>query len=200
MSIENTSQRDPIVHLTGALGGTDEYITGMEAAGQRQLVASTKLPAKASGFNTSYGEDGWAEFEALGFRKGEPVEGDPLFVEATLPEGWSKQAGHGSMGSYVVDERGVRRVSVFYKAAFYDRRADMHLINVGWNLATEVLYGDGTAALPEQWDVLDAVERAEFERALEHAIQDSKEHPTIYREQGIRAKTVMDLIAKAAKR
>lgn len=199
MSITNTSKQDPIVHLAGSMGaGPSGYIEGQEAAGQRELVNSTKLPAIARG--RDYGVDGWPEFEALGFRKGEPVPGDPLFVEATLPDGWRKEAGEHSMGSHIVDERGVRRVSVFYKAAFYDRRADMSLLNVGSNLATQVLYGDEPAALPEQWDVLTDAERTDFGEALLYALHEAEEYPTIYREQGIRAKAVQELIAKAVER
>lgn len=199
MSITNTSKQDPMVHLAGSMAaGTDGYIGGQEAAGQRELVESTKLPAKAHG--ADYGTDGWPEFEALGFRKGDPVPGDPLFVEATLPEGWRKEAGQHSMGSHIVDERGVRRVSVFYKAAFYDRRADMSLLNVGSSVATDVLYGEEPAALPEQWDLLTEAERADFKSSLEGTIKQGKEHPTIYGETAARALTVMELIAKAAKR
>lgn len=103
---EDTSQRDPLLHVLGAMGdGTSSYIEGMEAAGQRQLVASTVLPIEGS------------EHQALidlGFEFGDPV--DDLFREATLPEGWSKQGSDHDMWSYIVDADGQRRVSVFYKA------------------------------------------------------------------------------------
>jgi len=68
--IENTAERDPLLHLMGALGDSDSYITGMEAAGQSQLVNSTMLPTKmnsgsdddlrALGF-----DDEWASAEAV---------------------------------------------------------------------------------------------------------------------------------------
>lgn len=101
-----------------------KMITDMEKSGQRQLVASHQLPAKVQSPHTD------ADFEALGFTFGPPVDGDPLFRAATLPQGWSKQASDHDMWSYVVDERGRRRVAVFYKAAFYDRRAFMGLESV----------------------------------------------------------------------
>jgi hypothetical protein len=42
---EDTSKRDPHLNALGILGdGQDKYITDMEAAGQRQLVASSVLP------------------------------------------------------------------------------------------------------------------------------------------------------------
>ena len=64
-----------------------------------------------------------AVFEKMGIVFGEPV--DDLFVRATLPEGWKKKPTDHSMWSKVVDERGRERISVFYKAAFYDRSAHM---------------------------------------------------------------------------
>lgn len=66
-----------------------------------------------------------AELEALGFVFGEPI--DDLFVSVTFPAGWSKKATDHSMWSDLLDDQGRKRGSIFYKAAFYDRRAFMHL-------------------------------------------------------------------------
>src|SRR5206468_1980936 len=107
------------------------YITGMESAGQRQLVDSASLPTDTKG------RDG--DFAALGFVFGEPDETDPMFRPATLPEGWHKEGSDHAMWSRVVDERGLRRVAVFYKAAFYDRSASMHLVRVGMEVANEAI-------------------------------------------------------------
>lgn len=120
MNVENTSQRDPLLHYVGMLDDTERYITGMEAAGQRQLVNSSVLPASTP-------NDSREAFEALGFVFGAPVSGDPLFVEATLPAGWEKRGSDHDMWSYIYDADGNQRVAVFYKAAFYDRKADMYL-------------------------------------------------------------------------
>jgi hypothetical protein len=92
-------------------------IEAQEAAGQAMLVASQQLP--------NPGRDR-PLFEKLGFVFGDPV--DELFVTAQLPPGWTKKASEHAMNSYVLDEKGRMRVNVFYKAAFYDRRADMSLI------------------------------------------------------------------------
>lgn len=72
--IENTSNRDPLLNLIGLTDGlrhddSDAYITGMEAAGQRQLVNSEQMPI----------EGPWDQLEALGFTKGDPVPGDASF-------------------------------------------------------------------------------------------------------------------------
>lgn len=122
MTIENTTKRDPLLHLLGAMSdGTSGYIEGMEAQGQRQFVASSVIPSQCDE----------AALTALGFVLGDPVSGDPLFRECTLPAGWSKRATDHSMGSEIADELGRTRVSVFYKAASYDRKAFATVIELG---------------------------------------------------------------------
>ncbi|MFF3928610.1 hypothetical protein [Streptomyces hirsutus] len=125
MSIENT--QDPSsIHATTLLalatGDTNAIIESQERAGQAQLVHSDQLPTEIQAYCGST-----AELEALGFSFGEPTDRDPLFRPATLPEGWKREASDHDMWSYLVDELGRRRVAVFYKAAFYDRRAFMRL-------------------------------------------------------------------------
>ena len=93
-----------------------------------------------------------------------------MFTEATLPTGWKREPSEHPMWSYIVDERGIRRVSVFYKAAFYDRSAHASIVNVASSLVTDLLYGDGPAALPEQWDALTDEERANYIGQLEGSI------------------------------
>lgn len=115
--IENTSQRDSMLHLLGAMSdGPSRYIEDMEADGQRQIVNSDRLP-------TQINRGGVADFEALGFVFGDADRSDPMFREATLPAGWKREGSDHSMWSYIIDEQGRRRVSIFYKAAFYDRSA-----------------------------------------------------------------------------
>ena len=43
-----------------------------------------------------------------------------------LPAGWKKQATDHSMWSKLLDESGAVVASIFYKAAFYDRIAEMN--------------------------------------------------------------------------
>lgn len=115
--IEDTSKSNPLLHLLGLMGkGSSDYITGMEAQGQRQLVESEQLPIDTGGDEM---------YEALGFTFGDAT--DELFRFATMPAGWSKHATDHAMWSKITDERGRERASVFYKAAFYDRRAFMRL-------------------------------------------------------------------------
>ncbi len=116
--IENTPRRDPLLHFAMSMDSPDRYITDMEADGQRQLVNSDLLPTDVRNHPA---------FEALGFVFGDVVADDPLFRHATLPAGWKREGSDHAMWSYLVDETGSRRVAIFYKAAFYDRRAFMQL-------------------------------------------------------------------------
>lgn len=111
---------DATTLLVLATGDSNAVIEGQERAGQAQLVHSDRLP-------THLDDSDQAVFEALGFTFGEPDPSDSLFRPATLPEGWKREAADHAMWSYIVDELGRRRVAIFYKAAFYDRRAFMRL-------------------------------------------------------------------------
>jgi hypothetical protein len=103
--------QDPMRALVTGLPGEIER---MEARGQREFTEADVLPV-----------DGLDEerLTALGFRLGDVVPGDPLFRYAEMPPGWRKVATGHSMWSNIVDEQGLTRIEVFYKAAYYDRRA-----------------------------------------------------------------------------
>ena len=144
--IRNTTEdfRGPgaLIGLGLGMGGSDALtaiVTDQESAGQRQLVNSDRLPTDGS-------ED--PEFLALGFTFGPVDARDPLFRPATLPPGWKREAADHAMHSHLVDELGRKRVAIFYKAAFYDRRADMRLVGHAaylrgclWDKTTPVLDG-----------------------------------------------------------
>lgn len=182
---ENTRDVPAELHLLGMIGNQSGYIEEMERDGQRQLVNSTSLPADGP----------WDELTALGFTKGEPV--DDLFVNATLPQGWIKEGSDHAMWSYLCDERGIQRVGVFYKAAFYDRKAHMSLQNVGYSASTESLYGD-TAALPAKWTLFTADERASFVAGLDGMDENIREAPSIYGKYSDRLAAVRVLVEAAS--
>jgi hypothetical protein len=171
VGIDNTTERmkdtaEQLLFLGEGMvtGSASSFIERQEAAGQRQLVSSELLPA-------DHGDD--APWLALGFTFGEPVPGDPLFVKATLPSGWEKRATDHSMGSVVVDTLGRERVSIFYKAAYYDRRASMHLTGLHWYVTCYVEY-DGPLVLSGDWATRDAVletMRAQREENLREAAE-----------------------------
>lgn len=101
-----------------AAAATPGGIEAQEKAGQKALVASADMPKIMRPSREA--------FEKSGFTFGEDV--DELFVDATLPAGWKREASDHAMHSYILDEQGRKRVGVFYKAAFYDRRADARLM------------------------------------------------------------------------
>ena len=168
MTPENTTRRDPSNHLLGAMAeGTSDYITGMEADGQRQLVGSTSLPTKTNGTDDA--------FRKLGFTFGEPDPSDPLFRPATLPDGWRKERTDHSMWSKIVDRHGRERVSIFYKAAFYDRGAFMRLTTV-YGYAAELAYNGGEPIF-DDWCTRD-----EFTTALAAVREEKTEYREMYAE------------------
>lgn len=94
-------------------------IEAQEARKQRELVQSEQLPIKLGSPQVM--------FDKLGFKFGRTL--DKMLQEGTLPEGWKKvrDPGH-SMYSYVLDQKGRRRWTIFFKGAFYDYEA------FGWGL------------------------------------------------------------------
>lgn len=101
------------------VAATPGGIEAQEAAGQAMLCASAQIPKEIRGATRE-------QLEALGFKFGADV--DELFVTCTLPLGWKKQATDHSMHSDLLDDKGRQRAGIFYKAAFYDRKADMHMV------------------------------------------------------------------------
>jgi hypothetical protein len=122
-------------------------IEEMERQGQAQLVTSDRLPTDV--------KDRPA-FEALGFTFGEPDRDDPMFMPATLPEGWKREGSSHAMWSYIADEHGRHRVAIFYKAAFYDRSAFMRLQSLGWYVTEHVEYGK-PIIFDDKWATREAV-------------------------------------------
>lgn len=159
MTIENTqdpNSMDLTAMLLLATGDTDTVIRNQEHAGQRQLVHSTFLPTELRSPRE--------EFEALGFTFGEPDPHDPLFTPTTLPDGWKKEGSDHDMWSYVVDQHGRRRVGVFYKAAFYDRRADMHVIGLR-GYVNSCVYDGKPIVTDDTWATREAVADAAVKAA-----------------------------------
>lgn len=64
-------------------------------------------------------------FEKVGFEFG--AELDEVFMEASFPDGWRKVPTDHSMWTDLVDGDGRVRGSIFYKAAFYDRKGHCRL-------------------------------------------------------------------------
>jgi hypothetical protein len=101
------------------VASTPGGIEAQEKAGQAMLALRfNQLP-----------KEGMARYqealEQLGFRIG--ADADDLFLSITPPPGWFMRPTDHSMHSDIVDDQQRVRGSVFYKAAFYDRKAHFRL-------------------------------------------------------------------------
>lgn len=177
----NTAATDPAEGLliAASRGG----IEAQEAQGQRDLLNSETLPSEILHCTQE-------DMEALGFDFGDEVPGDPLFRQVRLPAGWSRKGSPHAMWSDIVDERGIARVAVFYKAAFYDRRAHMSIASVGGTVANDWIYGDNET--PTLHPELTEVELAGVRSSAEGYLASAEKHPDIY---GDRLPRVQSLIA-----
>lgn len=99
----------------------DALIRSDEAAGQREVVATQRLPKTIPHWQK-------VTWEAICAAWGLTIVGevDDLFNKVELPHGWQIVASSHSMWTALNDSQGRQRALIFYKAAFYDRRA--HII------------------------------------------------------------------------
>lgn len=178
-----------------AFPGTPEfggYIEGQEARGQREVVNSDRIPTKGRS----------ADLEALGFVLGDVDLGDPLFRSATLPAGWSRAGTGHSMYSDIVDANGRPRVSIFYKAAYYDRDA-FFTVKTVVGYVNELIWADGKMPAPivDEWTTREAlVEAAEAIRdsQLAEAVEQDSYYPKGAqgsRDKAARCDTLLSLLA-----
>ncbi len=115
--ITNTSKDE--LHPEWVMGGNPRAIEAQEKRGQEELINSEQLPCECK-------KEDKEKLESLGVKFGKPLENDPLFCNALLPKGWKKEGSDHDMWSYLVDDKGKRCASIFYKAAFYDRKAHIY--------------------------------------------------------------------------
>jgi hypothetical protein len=108
--------------------GPSGAIERQELDGQRELASSDTLPTE---LQACYVGDERIQIkpilEGFGVKFIGPVEGDELFQYVELPTGWKRVPTDHSMWSDLVDEKGRKRAGIFYKAAFYDRKAALSL-------------------------------------------------------------------------
>lgn len=100
-------------------GGNPRAIEAQEKAGQQELTKSENLPRK------SFRGDVKPIYEKMGILVLEDTKSDPLFYNVKLPNGWKIVATEHSMWANLIDNLGHKRASIFYKAAFYDRDANI---------------------------------------------------------------------------
>lgn len=111
MTIENTAEYNPIKALTLEPGD----IESQEAKGQAELAESQQLPKSDGGLR-----------DMLGIRTLGPSKDDDLFVDVELPLGWKIEPTEHNMWSDLMNDSDEVVANIFYKAAFYDRKAKMY--------------------------------------------------------------------------
>jgi len=111
----------PLLERASALvllvGATETGITMQEVNGQRDVAQQQTLPKDMNHPKEL--------FESLGFVF--LGTADDLFYYVTYPEGWSVKPTAHSLWSDLLDAKGRKRGSIFYKAAFYDCNASVSL-------------------------------------------------------------------------
>lgn len=97
----------------------DFGIEDMEKQGQEELCQSNQLPMNGLG--------SLAAVEKYRGLVVQPSPGDPLFVDVKeWPEGWVIKPTEHTMWSELYDGEDLI-AQIFYKAAYYDRRAELHV-------------------------------------------------------------------------
>lgn len=121
---------------------TDGGIEAQESAGQKTFVAQQTLPKNCPK----------SVLEQLGFVFGSDY--DDIFINVLFPDGWTKVPTQHSMWNDLKDAKARVRGNIFYKAAFYDRSANMTLVrrfsrNKDWNITDGVQFiiNDGTEVI-----------------------------------------------------
>jgi hypothetical protein len=115
------SESDRAAFLSSGISiGPEGAILAQERAGQMSFVQSDTLPTRMLCNAQSVLEAAGVEFLF-------PVEDDPVFQYVELPPGWERVATDDPMWSDILDDNGVVRARVFYKAAFYDRHSHLCL-------------------------------------------------------------------------
>lgn len=130
------------VHIPGAIEAQEA-----EGAAAMQAGDCEVIPAKG------YADD---ELTALGFVLGPIDPKDPLFRQATLPPGWKRIGTGHSMHTSIVDKLGRKRAAIFFKNAYYDRRAGLAVVSVDGYV--RACLDEGTApVLDDTWATREAV-------------------------------------------
>ena len=116
--MSSRDERDAFLAFIRMLSGEENVLKHMEAEGQDEMVKHTLFAKKMRPSKEVY--------ENLGFVFTD-IPGDDLLCNAILPDGWKLVKTDHSMWNDLLDEKGRKRGSMFYKAAFYDRDAFIDL-------------------------------------------------------------------------
>lgn len=102
-----------------------EFLESIEKLGQDELcrlseVALSQLPLEMNTWDKETLQEAGVIFV-------DPVAEDPLFQHVVLPKGWRIVPTNDARHSDLVDDAGVKRASIWYKAAMYDRCASLSI-------------------------------------------------------------------------
>ncbi|MDD5589210.1 MAG: hypothetical protein PHP92_04100 [Candidatus Nanoarchaeia archaeon] len=117
--IINTNKDE--VHPEWIMGGNPFAIEQQEKRGQEQLCQSSQLPINGNfGDTEEYIEEKYNKHNIKIIGKS---QNDNLFFDVELPNGWKIVPTEHSMWSELLNDKGEVIADIFYKAAFYDRKA-----------------------------------------------------------------------------
>ncbi|MFH0829761.1 MAG: hypothetical protein V1887_01200 [Candidatus Aenigmatarchaeota archaeon] len=108
--------------VNATIAMTPGGIEQQEARGQIAVVTQKLMPRYADGRR----EPADDVYKKLGIVI--IGEHDDILVKVKLPDGWKLEPTEDSMWSDLRDNKGRKRAQMFYKAAFYDRRANLNLV------------------------------------------------------------------------
>jgi len=145
-TVTNTAKNPRIDWL---FGGNPNAIEAQEAQGQKELVNSSQLPIKNNTWRSD-DKDAKSQYEKMGIKVIDKSNGDEIFYDVIMPDGWEKEATDHSMWNRLVDNKGRVRANFFYKAAFYDRSSHINF-TTRYQLKDE--YFEGEKNPENSWDV-----------------------------------------------
>lgn len=164
--------------LIRAMNGEKNVIEHMVSEGQQEAIRRVHVAKKVRP-----SKEAW---EQLGFTFTD-IEGDDILCNATLPKGWSIQATEHSMWNNIIDENGMIRGRMYYKAAFYDRHAHMYLecrykmcnIYVGEDHSTtEIYFGNNEEKLFVAGQIHSKENETREERLARYNLEEELEEKT----------------------
>lgn len=100
-------------------------IENQESEGQKELIESLQLPKKC---NSPSKGNAFELYHKMGIKTFTTSKGDNLFIGVKLPKGWKKTGTDHSMWSNLIDDKGVIRAHIFYKASSYDRESFINFL------------------------------------------------------------------------
>lgn len=121
-SIQALAKGDMLNFVAASVPGG---IEAQEAAGQQNIINHVQLPIAVGKMKFNLDNLDIEKSKAIWNKLGIKIidEQDDLFFNVELPAGWKMQSCGGSYWTNLIDAKNRERVSIFYKAAFYDRSA-----------------------------------------------------------------------------